>query len=100
MGRDGLVEFLQELQNLEEIRVMSYRNLDIDLMNGLIDSHKSLLKFQFQVLNVLGHFNQLPPTEPDWTIYDEKFESDWHIKHYYYFEGIGHWTTLTLERKN
>lgn len=82
----GLVEFFDELPNLEEMQMVSHEYFDINLVIQLIANHKNLLKFQYQV----SYRNN-----PD-AFYRETFGNEWHITHI--MEGAT--STLTLKKKN
>lgn len=84
---DGFVELLNELQNLNEIRIRFYPRFDIDMIGRLIENHRNLLKLQYQV-NTFYHPND------SLDIYRERFDSQWNITHFIQ----GEWSTLSFER--
>lgn len=88
LDNEGLVELLAELPHLDEIRISSTENFNIDLISGIIESHTNLLKFQTIV--------HQQTDEVDLEIYQEKFGNEWHINH----SIVSQWSTIKFEREN
>lgn len=85
----GIADILDELPNLQEMQIRFYPQFAFNLISRLIESHRNLLKFEFQI------YITYQPDDPDMAIYREKFENEWHIS---YCRG-DYWPTLTFERK-
>lgn len=89
---EGFVEFVSELPNVEEIYIESYENFQIDLVTGLFENHKNLMKFQYKSLSA-NQFNEAD--EAEMATYNEQFGNEWYISHSRYGRP-----TLTFEKKN
>lgn len=87
---DGFVDFLAELPNLNDIAIRYYLSFDLDLISGIIENNKNLMKFEYQAFIIYNR------DTPDMEIYRKIFGHKWNVD---YDRGYL-WPTLTFERKN
>lgn len=86
---DGFVEFLSELPNVDEIRIETSHNFNINIVRELIEGHTNLMKLKYK------SFSNGFADGSNLAIYNEKIANQWHIN--YNDQG---WPILTFEKIN